>query len=456
MPRKKDQTTQIKGEVLFSKPLPSSNDAERCVLGAVLLDENIIAQAAEALEADDFYSPFHRRIYTAMLSLFNSNRTIDPILIAEELKRDGDAATVGGIAAITNLSYGLPHFTDVGEYLQIIRQKSLLRRLIMSCAQITSDALEEEEDSELVLDRAEQMIFTLSQERDQGAAGPVLAELLAYESLTKAYERRKSGEIVQGIKTGLRDLDSFLAGFKQQDLIILAARPSMGKTAAALQFLVNAALDDHVVFFASLEMSKEQVIDRTIAQIADISLWGYAHNVLSDMQWKQATDVYNTLQGRRFFIDDTPAMTPTQVLAKARKIKTEQKKLDLVAVDYLGLMTSSKPSRERRDDISAISRELKAIAKELKCPVIALSQLSRAPENRNPPRPKLSDLRDSGAIEQDADVVIFLYRPSYYEKKETDSTNYTTEFIIAKNRNGPTDTVEAIWLRDKVKFGNKN
>ena len=234
MPRKKDQTTQIKGEVLFSKPLPSSNDAERCVLGAVLLDENIIAQAAEALEADDFYSPFHRRMYPAMLSLFNSNRTIDPILIAEELKRDGDAATVGGIAAITNLSYGLPPFTDVGEYLQIIRQKSLLRRLIMSCAQITSDALEEEEDSELVLDRAEKMIFTLSQERDQGAAGPVLAELLAYESLTKAYERRKSGEIVQGIKTGLRDLDSFLAGFKQQDLIILAARPSMGKTDAAL------------------------------------------------------------------------------------------------------------------------------------------------------------------------------------------------------------------------------
>ncbi|HMQ02855.1 MAG TPA: replicative DNA helicase [Pyrinomonadaceae bacterium] len=434
----------------LERPLPSNEDSERAILGAILLDNALITQAVSALKPADFYSPLNRRIFAAMISLFESSKPIDPILIGEEIKKEGSLESIGGVASITNLTFGLPHFTDLTDYINVVRDKSVMRSLIRTCNQITSEALEEEEDADVVLDHAEQLIFALAEHRTNvGFAHirPVAESVLAK---VEEYSRRDSHALT-GLATGFRELDETTSGLQPGDLIIVAARPSMGKTALCLTIAQNAALKENaVVGFFSLEMSKEQLAMRMMASEARVDSKNLRRGVLSRADWERLAGSIGALAEARIFIDDTSIISVLEMRAKARRLAAEQKGLDLIVVDYLQLMGGSGKTESRQQEVSKISRELKGLAKELNVPVIALSQLSRAPEARKPPKPMLSDLRESGSIEQDADVVAFIYREDYYNP--TDDNTGQTDLIIAKQRNGPTGTVKLVFLEQFTRF----
>ncbi len=438
-------------EQLLERPLPSSEDSERAILGAILLDNSLIAQAVEQLKPADLYSPLNRRIFAAMISLFEGGKVIDPILIGEELKKEGPLETMGGVASITNLTYGLPHFTDLKGYIDVVRDKAMMRNLVRTCNQITSEALEEEDDANVILDRAEQMIFALAEHGTaEGFAHvqPVAAKVLAK---VEEYSRRDIHALT-GLATGFRELDEMTSGLQPSDLIIVAARPSMGKTALCLTIAQNAAIQEKaVVGFFSLEMSKEQLVMRMMASEAKVDASRFRRGRLSRDEWERLARAIGTLADARLFIDDTPGISVLQMRAKARRLAAEQKRLDLIVVDYLQLMSGGR-SESRQQEVSQISRELKGLAKELDVPVIALSQLSRAPEARNPPKPMMSDLRESGSIEQDADVVAFIYREDYY--KPTDDNAGMAELILSKQRNGPTGTLRLAFLKEFTRFEN--
>jgi replicative DNA helicase len=439
-------------EQYLEKPLPSSPESERVILGAILLDNQLISQAIEKLSPEDFYSPLYRRIYRAMLSLFEQSERIDPILIGEELKKEGSIESIGGIAAITNLTYGLPHFSDLFDYSKVVKDKAIVRNLIKVCNQITSEALAEEEDAEDILDHAEQMIFALADERaKQGFAHvkPIAETVLAK---VQEYAKRETHALT-GLATGFRDLDEKTSGLQSTDLIIVAARPSMGKTALCLTLAQNAAiLEQAVVAVFSLEMSKEQLVMRMLSSEAKVDAHRFRTGYLTRDEWGRLAEAIGTLSEAHIFIDDTPGISVLEMRAKTRRLAAEQKRLDLVVVDYLQLMSGSKRSESRQQEVSQISRELKALAKELNVPIVALSQLSRAPEARNPPKPMMSDLRESGSIEQDADVVAFIYREDYY--KPTEENAGIAELLIAKQRNGPTGTVRLAFLKEFTRFEN--
>jgi replicative DNA helicase len=421
------------------------------------LDNALISQAVELLKPDDFYSPRNRRVYQAMISLFEASERIDPILIGEELKKEGQIESIGGIAAITNLTYGLPHFSNIQDYAKVVRDKSIVRNLIKVCNQITSEALSEEEDAEEILDHAEQMIFALAEERTrQGFAHikPVAEEVL---HKVKEFAQRDSNALT-GLATGFRDLDQMTSGLQPSDLIIIAARPSMGKTALVLTLAQNSAIQENAtIALFSLEMSKEQLVMRMISSEARVDAHRFRTGYLSREEWGRLAGAIGTLSETSLFIDDTPGISVLEMRAKARRLVAEQKKLDLIIVDYMQLMSGSKRSESRQQEVSQISRELKGLAKELNVPLIALSQLSRAPEARNPPRPMLSDLRESGSIEQDADVVAFIFREEYYAKDlenlDEDKKN-VAELLISKQRNGPTGTVKLAFLKEFTRFEN--
>ncbi len=439
-------------EQYLEKPLPSSAESERVILGAILLDNQLISQAIEKLDADDFYSPLHRRIYKAMTALFERGERIDPILIGEELKKDGSIDSIGGVASITNLTYGLPHFSDIFDYAKVVKDKSIVRNLIKVCNQITSEALAEEDDAKDVLDHAEQMIFALADERTrQGFSHiqPIAETVLAK---VQEYAKRESHALT-GLSTGFRDLDEKTSGLQKTDLIIVAARPSMGKTALCLTLAQNAAImEKAVVAVFSLEMSKEQLVMRMLSSEAKVDAHRFRTGYLTRDEWGRLAEAIGTLSEAKIFIDDTPGISVLEMRAKSRRLFTEQKKLDLIVVDYLQLMSGSKRTESRQQEVSQISRELKSLAKELQVPVVALSQLSRAPEARNPPRPMMSDLRESGSIEQDADVVAFIYREDYY--KPTEENAGIAELLISKQRNGPTGTVKLAFLKEFTRFEN--
>lgn len=439
-------------EQYLEKPLPSSAESERVILGAILLDNQLISQAIEKLDPDDFYSPLHRRIYKAMTALFERGERIDPILIGEELKKDGSIDSIGGVASITNLTYGLPHFSDIFDYAKVVKDKSIVRNLIKVCNQITSEALAEEDDAKDVLDHAEQMIFALADERTrQGFSHiqPIAETVLAK---VQEYAKRESHALT-GLSTGFRDLDEKTSGLQKTDLIIVAARPSMGKTALCLTLAQNAAIMERaVVAVFSLEMSKEQLVMRMLSSEAKVDAHRFRTGYLTRDEWGRLAEAIGTLSEAKIFIDDTPGISVLEMRAKTRRLFTEQKKLDLIVVDYLQLMSGSKRTESRQQEVSQISRELKSLAKELQVPVVALSQLSRAPEARNPPRPMMSDLRESGSIEQDADVVAFIYREDYY--KPTEENAGIAELLISKQRNGPTGTVKLAFLKEFTRFEN--
>jgi replicative DNA helicase len=443
---------EFEREQFLNKPLPSNIDSERVILGAILLDNALISQAVEQLKADDFYSPNHRRIFNAMLSLFERGERIDPILIGEELKKDGSIDSIGGVATITNLTYGLPHFSDIFDYAKVVKDKSLTRSLIKVCNQVTSEALAEEDDAAVILDHAEQLIFALADERTREGFAHVQPIAETVLAKIQDYAKRETHALT-GLATGFREIDQMTSGLQKTDLIIVAARPSMGKTALCLTLAQNAAiLEKAVVAVFSLEMSKEQLVMRMLSSEAKVDAHRFRTGYLTREEWQRLAESIGTLSEAKIFIDDTPGISVMEMRAKTRRLAAEQKQIDLVVVDYLQLMSGSRRTESRQQEVSQISRELKGLAKELNVPVVALSQLSRAPEARNPPRPMMSDLRESGSIEQDADVVAFIYRDDYY--KPTEENAGIAEILISKQRNGPTGTVKLAFLKEFTRFEN--
>ncbi|HEV7843287.1 MAG TPA: replicative DNA helicase [Pyrinomonadaceae bacterium] len=437
---------------LLERPLPNSAEAERAILGSVVLDNGLVSQAIELLKPEDFYVPSHRRIFLSMIALFERGSEINPILIGEELRREGELEAVGGVTFITNLTYGLPRFTNIAHYAKIVRDKSVLRQLIKATNKITSEALEEEDEADIILDHAEQMIFALADERTRQGFSHV--KPVADHILEKVQEMAGRTAMLTGLTTGFNELDTMTSGLQPSDLIVIAARPSMGKTSLALTLAQNAALHAQaVVGVFSLEMSKESLVMRMLCSEGHVDAHRFRTGFLSRDEWGRLAGALGRLAETKIYIDDTPGISVLEMRAKSRRLAAEQKRLDLIIVDYLQLMSgSSRRAESRQQEVSQISRELKGLAKELNVPLIALSQLSRAPESRTDHRPQLADLRESGAIEQDADVVAFIYREEQYNRTEENAG--IAEILISKQRNGPTGMVKLAFLKEFTRFEN--
>lgn len=420
------------------------------VLGSILLDEQALIKAIEILRPSYFYSDQNTRIFTSIQTLFERNQPVDLITISEELRRTGNLETVGGLSYLTQLSSAVPTAAHVEHYAHIVKEKAILRGLIQSATQIVHDGFESESSVGQLLDRAEQMIFELSQHQIEGRFY-VLKEIIhdSMETIDKLYQRK---EHVTGLASGFHDFDVKTAGLQPSDLIIVAGRPSMGKSAfvSALCEHIGIVQKKPLAFF-SLEMSKEQLVQRMLCSHARVDAQKVRTGYLSHQDWPKLTSAAGKLSEAPIFIDDTPGQTVLEVRAKARRLKM-QHDIQMVVVDYLQLMQGMGKPESRQQEISEISRSLKALARELKVPVIAVSQLSRAVESRTGNRPQLSDLRESGAIEQDADLVIFLFREEYYNPSEENRNK--AEAIIAKQRNGPIGSVDLIFLKEWTRFEN--
>lgn len=430
---------------LLDRPLPNDIDAERAVLGGILLDNSLIAGVVEVVDPADFYSTNHRRVYEAMLGLFSRGSAIDPVLILAELKGEN----VGGLPFISELTYGLPRVFKLFPYAQRIRETSRIRQLIKTSSRIASEALEAQDDAETLLDRAEADIFAIRDARQLDRMERV--SQLADARLEAAEARQASGDTVTGLSTGYTDLDHLLAGLQRTDLVVLAGRPSSGKSGLALNLAENAADTGAIVGFFSLEMSREQLTDRLLSSKSRVDAQRLRVGSLTREEWSHLAAARAQLDDLPLYIDDTAGLTILQLRAKARRLAASMKGLDLIVVDYLQLMRVNKPE-SRLQEVSQISRDLKALAKEMSVPVLALAQLSRAPDQRADHRPILSDLRESGTIENDADVVAFIYREEQYNRTEENAG--TAEVIVAKQRNGPTGTVKLAFLKEYTRFEN--
>ena len=430
---------------------PHSVEAEQSVLGSILLDKEAMISVSETLVPEDFYKEAHKVIYESMLKLYNSQSEIDLITLTDELRDQGYLDDIGGIAYITSLSTVVPTTSNIKYYVNIVKEKSISRQLISAANDIINLGYDGSAKVEYVLENAEKKIFDISQERATNDFQPinqVISEALSM--LEKLYEEKND---VTGLTTGFRDLNKKINGLQRSDLLLIAARPAMGKTAFALNLVQNAALNgDASLAVFSLEMSKEQLVQRMIASQSTVELKKIKTGTLADNDWPRITDGMAILSGAKIHIDDTPGIKISELRSKCRKLKIE-KGLDLVLIDYLQLMEGEGQNESRQQEIAKISRSLKILAKELDCPDVALSQLSRAPEQRADHRPMLSDLRESGSIEQDADIVMFLYRDEYYNP-DTEKKNIG-EVIVAKNRHGETGTVELVWFGGIQKFADK-
>lgn len=438
------------GNGLIGRIPPHSLEAEQSVLGAMILDKEAINTAIEIIRPDDFYKEANKEIFEAILTLFNKNEPVDLITLSEELKRRGTLENTGGVTYLANLSSGVATTANVKYYCKIVEENSILRRLIRSCDDVIAKSYENTDEVNAIIEKAEKSIFDITQGRHREGFAPLNEVLLT--SFSQIEERAANQGSLTGLTTGFIDLDSKLSGLQKSDLILLAARPSMGKTAISVNIVTNAALKANAnVAIFSLEMSKEQLVQRMISATAHVDLQKIISGRLSEEEWIQVINSMGPLSQANIFIDDTAGISLMEMKAKCRRLKIE-KGLDLVMIDYLQLMQLDGRQESRQQEISAISRGLKALAKEMDCPVIALSQLSRAPELRSDHRPILSDLRESGAIEQDADVVLFLYRDEYYHD-DSEKKNIG-EVIIAKHRNGPTGSIELVFKKEFTKFVN--
>lgn len=435
---------------LIGRIPPHSLEAEQSVLGAMILDKEAINTAIEIIRPDDFYKEANKEIFEAILILFNKNEPVDLITLSEELKRRGTLENIGGVTYLANLSSGVATTANIKYYCKIVEEKSILRRLIRSCDDVIAKSYENSDEVNAIIENAEKAIFDITQGRHREGFSPLNEVLLS--SFSQIEERAANQGTLTGLTTGFIDLDNKLSGLQKSDLILLAARPSMGKTAISVNIVTNAALKANAkVAVFSLEMSKEQLVQRMISATAHVDLQKIISGRLSEEEWIQVINAMGPLSQAEIFIDDTAGISLMEMKAKCRRLKIE-KGLDLVMIDYLQLMQLDGRQESRQQEISAISRGLKALAKEMECPVIALSQLSRAPELRTDHRPILSDLRESGAIEQDADVVLFLYRDEYYH--EDSEKKNIGEVIIAKHRNGPTGSLELVFKKEFTKFVN--
>lgn len=429
---------------------PNNTEAEESVIGAMLLDKEAVNTALEILKPEDFYKEVNQEIFKAIISLYNRNEPVDLVTLSEELRKRQTLESVGGISYLADLSISVVSAANTKYYCEIVKEKSILRRLIKSSDEIMSLAYQDNKEVNLILEKAEKDIFDITQGVHNKGFYPINEVLL--RSFSQIEERAaKKGELT-GLTTGFTDVDLKLSGLQKSDLILLAARPSMGKTALGINIATNAAIKGgaNVAIF-SLEMSKEQLAQRIISSTAHVDLQKIISGNLSEDEWIQVVNSMAPLSKMNIFIDDTAGISLMEMKAKCRRMKIE-KGIDLIVIDYLQLVETDSKSENRQQEISAISRGLKAIAKEMECPVLALSQLSRAPELRSDHRPILSDLRESGAIEQDADVVLFLYRDDYYN--EDSEKKNIGEIIIAKHRNGPTGKVELAFKKEYTKFLN--
>ncbi|WP_041722010.1 replicative DNA helicase [Alkaliphilus metalliredigens] len=432
----------------LNKIPPHSIEAEQSVLGSMLLDREAIIIALEVIHGEDFYKEAHREVFESVYDLFNRNEPVDLVTLTEELKKRGTLDAIGGITYLTSLASGVPITTNVRYYAEIVERKATLRRVIKSSEEIIHLGYSSDVEVLQVIEQAQKSIYDISQNRSSEGFTPA-REILSdtFDRIEQLYENKKG---ITGMTTGFLDLNTKLGGFHKTDLILVAARPAMGKSAFALNLAQNAAtMDNASVAVFSLEMSKEQLMLRMLASESMVDLNKIKNGNLNEEEWSKIAQAMVPLSVANLYFDDTPGISIMEMRSKCRRLKME-KGLDLVVIDYLQLMQGDGRIESRQQEISAISRGLKILAKELDCPVIALSQLSRAPELRADHRPILSDLRESGAIEQDADLVMFLYRDEYYfpdsEKKNIG------EVIIAKHRNGETGNIELIWLGQFQKF----
>lgn len=437
-------------EAAIKRILPHSTEAEQAVVGAMLMDKDAIMVAAEMLTGEDFYQSAYGMLFDAMVELFQAGKPVDLITLQEHLKEKNAPPEVSGLEFARELLVNAQTSANIKYYAEIVREKATLRKMIKINEEIANNCYLENQPLDVIMDAAEKRIFELAQHGNSQEYTPIKQVVLnALEVIEKA---SKTKGTVTGIPTGFIDLDYKLSGLQRSDLILVAARPSMGKTAFVLNIAQHVAFrQEKAVAIFSLEMSKEQLVNRLFSLEAHVDAQILRTGNLKDSDWEKLIEGAGTIGKSKLIIDDTSGISITEMRSKCRKYKLEHG-LDLIIIDYLQLMSGGKHSESRQQEISEISRSLKAVARELNVPVVALSQLSRAVEQRPDHRPMLSDLRESGAIEQDADVVMFLYRDDYYNK-DTDKKNIA-EVIIAKQRNGPIGTVELVWLPNYTKFAN--
>ena len=430
---------------------PHNEEAERSVLGAVMLNKDVLSEVLEEVSADDFYNESHREIFKAIWELYKNNTAVDMLTVCEELKKRKALEMAGGRAYIATLTAEVPSTVNAVEYAKIVAEKATLRQMIKTSEDITEKGYDAKMAAGEILDYAESGIFKIAQKRQKNDYAKIQDVLLTNIKIIDAAAQNK--DKIVGIPTGFKDIDEKTSGLQRSDLIIVAARPAMGKTAFALNIAQQSAVKagSSVIIF-SLEMSKEQLGQRLLAMQARVEMQKLKQGDLDRKDWDRITMALDELNNTKIVIDDTPGISVMEMRNKCRRLKAEQG-LDLVVVDYLQLMSLQGKTDNRQQEISTISRNLKLLAREMDCPVIVLSQLSRAPEQRQDHRPILSDLRESGSIEQDADIVIFLYRDDYYNEN-TDKPG-VCEVNIAKHRSGPTDKVELTWVSRYTKFSDK-
>ncbi len=434
------------------RTLPHNLEAERSVLGAILIDNESFNIAASVIDSRAFFRDAHRRIFERMVALAERSQPIDLITLKEELERAGEVEEVGGPAYIASLVDGVPRSTNVEYYAKIVKEKATLRSLIFSANKILSNAYEADQEADLILDEAESAIFSVAEDRIK--AGFVVMRDLVKESFPKIEQLFEHKSFISGISTGFTEVDKMTRGFQRGDLIIVAARPSMGKTSLVLNIAQHVATAGSVAGFFSLEMSKEQLFMRMLACEAKIDNYRLMSGQIGQKEYGQITHALETLSDARLYIDDTPGIGALEMRAKARRLQAEHG-LDLLAIDYIQLMTGRGRFENRTLELASISRSLKGLAKELNVPIVVLSQLSRAPEARSDKRPQLADLRESGALEQDADVVILIFREEMYKQdNEPSESDGIAELIVAKQRNGPTGLIKLAFLRQQTRFAN--
>ena len=427
---------------------PQSSNAEAAVIGCMLIDPKSIPKAFQILNTNSFYNSSNSLIFKIMLELFDENKTIDTISVISELEKKGKLETIGGAYYITGLSSEAPTSENIEYYANLVQEKYILRKIIETSRDLSTNAYDSKEDVSSILDKAEKTIFELSQNSQRGHFQSI--EPLLHNVMDKLGTSKSEG--VSGIATGYYELDKYLSGFQNSDFIVIAGRPSMGKTALALSLARNISVDyGHSVGMFSLEMSNIQLVERLITAEAKVNSHQVRSGKLPKNDWKKLSAAAGPLSEAKLFIDDTPGLNIMEIRAKARRLKLE-KDIDILIIDYMQLITGFDKSESRQQEISMISRSLKALAKELDIPVIALSQLSRAPETRTNHRPIMSDLRESGAIEQDADIVLFVYRKFVYSRSEDDKG--VGEIIISKHRNGPTGSIEVAFIDSYARFEN--
>ena len=432
------------------RTLPHNLEAERSVLGAILVHNDAFNLAAQVIDSVDFYRDAHRRIFDRMVALNERHDAIDFVTLKEELARSGQLDEVGGPSYIASLADGVPRATNVEYYARIVKEKSTLRNLIYAANKILSNAYEAEQESDLILDEAESSIFAVADDRLK--AGFVPMRDLVKESFPKIEQLFEQKRLVTGVPTGFADLDEMTRGLQGGDLIIVAARPSMGKTSLVLNIAQHVATD-HVVGFFSLEMSKESLFLRLLTSVAQVDSHRMMSGAIRGEDYGRISHALETLSAMKLHIDDSANVGVLEMRAKSRRLQSEHG-LHILIVDYIQLMSARGRFENRTLELASISRSLKGLAKELNIPIVVLSQLSRAPESRADHRPQLSDLRESGALEQDADVVVMIYRDDVYNRDPNSPDAGTAELIVAKQRNGPTGVVKLAFLREQTRFAN--